>query len=58
MLDVACGTGYGTKYLQHNGARETTGVDISDEAIRFATHNYTDKNLKFYLGDALKLDFP
>lgn len=58
ILDVACGTGYGTNYLQHNGGRETTGVDISDEAIRFATKNYRDTNLEFYVGDALKLDFP
>jgi O-antigen biosynthesis protein len=58
ILDVACGTGYGTKYLQDNGARETTGVDISNEAIRFAIRNYTAKNLTFYVGDALELQFP
>lgn len=58
VLDVACGTGYGTKILAEAGAIETFGVDISTEAIDYARENYSSENAKFSLGNAEKLDFP
>lgn len=33
VLDIACGTGYGTEMLKKAGAECVTGVDISREAI-------------------------
>ncbi len=36
VLDIACGTGYGSSILNKAGATIVTGVDISNEAIEFA----------------------
>lgn len=40
ILDVACGTGYGSKMLIDAGAGDVLGVDISGEALRFAVKTY------------------
>lgn len=48
VLDVACGSGYGSEYLSRlasNGRVE--GVDISKDSIRFAEKNYNNENLGF-----------
>lgn len=58
VLDVACGTGYGTHLLQEKGAKSAIGVDCSPEAIRFAKEHYKATNLEFRIGDALKLQVP
>jgi SAM-dependent methyltransferase len=39
VLDIGCGLGYGTAYLQA-GARSIVGIDISKSAIRFAHKRY------------------
>ena len=57
VLDVACGTGYGSDYLIKNGAKNVTGLDISAEAIDYAKYNYKNPNLTFIVGDATKLPF-
>jgi cyclopropane fatty-acyl-phospholipid synthase-like methyltransferase len=36
VLDLACGTGYYTRWLKQHGAEKTIGVDISPEMIRVA----------------------
>lgn len=36
MLDIACGTGYGTRMLAEAGARSVTGADASEDAIASA----------------------
>jgi len=41
VLDAACGTGYGTKLLSES-ASEVIGVDISNEAITYASKLYPD----------------
>lgn len=50
ILDLGCGTGYGTHYLAKM-AKKTVGVDINPEAIRFARKNYLHKNLKYKIAD-------
>jgi ubiquinone/menaquinone biosynthesis C-methylase UbiE len=40
VLDVACGTGVGTSYLHHAGARSVWGLDIDPQAIAFARARY------------------
>lgn len=57
VLDIACGTGYGSDYLIKNGAESVIGVDISEEAIDYANNNYKNENLTFIIGDATKLPF-
>jgi len=56
VLDVACGTGYGSNYLTKE-AKEVVGVDISNDAINYAKNNYIKPNLNFYNGDAINLPF-
>ena len=40
ILDVACGTGMGTKYLSAAGAASSVGLDIDPAAVSFATKLY------------------
>jgi 2-polyprenyl-3-methyl-5-hydroxy-6-metoxy-1,4-benzoquinol methylase len=39
VLDVGCGTGYGTAYLAEN-AKSIVGIDISKQALRWARKHY------------------
>lgn len=57
VLDVACGTGYGSKILLDNGAKKVYGVDISEKAIEYSKEYFCDKNLIFKCGDATNLGF-
>ena len=54
VLDLACGVGYGSKYLALNGAKTVDALDISREAIQHARQNYSAKNLKFHVWDIQK----
>lgn len=56
VLDLACGTGYGTAILA-TAAAEVVGVDISDAAIRQARKRYPGDNLTFVTSDCLDLPF-
>lgn len=51
VLDIACGTGYGSHMISAAGAEEVLGLDISKEAVHFAKNNYSNKNLNFLYGD-------
>jgi len=53
-LDLGCGTGYGSSILA-SGARAVLGVDISEEAIRFAQGNFKMANVQFLVGDCSRL---
>jgi 2-polyprenyl-3-methyl-5-hydroxy-6-metoxy-1,4-benzoquinol methylase len=52
VLDVACGTGYGSAILARAGARSVTGLDVSPEAVQFADQNYASATVRFLHGDA------
>jgi len=57
VLDVACGVGYGSRYLAESAA-SVTGVDLDSWAISYAKSRYGDlANIDFLEGDALKLPF-
>lgn len=58
VLDISCGTGYGSKILHDGGASKVFGVDISSEAINFALSKYKGDGLDFRVGDILNIDFP
>ena len=51
VLDIACGSGYGSKLLGGAGAREVVGVDISDAALTIARSEYASRDVVFELGD-------
>lgn len=55
VLDVACGTGYGSRILLDAGARRVLGVDICPEAIAYARDRYGAPGLDFRVGDAADL---
>lgn len=57
VLDVACGTGYGSDILARAGAATVTGIDHAREAIAFAEKHYQRSNLNFMVLDALELPF-
>lgn len=46
VLDYGCGSGYGSHMLSMNAA-SVTGVDISKEAVDFASKEYRAHNLNF-----------
>jgi ubiquinone/menaquinone biosynthesis C-methylase UbiE len=54
VLDVGCGTGYGTAILGQQ-AKRVTGIDYSPAAIRFARHRYPQ--LDFRVMNAQDLRF-
>jgi GT2 family glycosyltransferase/ubiquinone/menaquinone biosynthesis C-methylase UbiE len=56
VLDLACGTGYGTALLAEAGAK-VTGLDISSEAIKTAKARYQRPGVKFLIGDCYNLPF-
>jgi ubiquinone/menaquinone biosynthesis C-methylase UbiE len=51
VLDIACGTGYGSFMLIQAGARRVDGVDVAPDAIQYAQAHYTAPNLCFAVGD-------
>jgi SAM-dependent methyltransferase len=57
VLDVACGTGYGSSYLKKKGARVVIGGDISEEAIEYAKTHYEREGLSFICLDATNMPF-
>ena len=57
VLDVACGVGYGSRYLADIAA-SVVGVDLDPAATSYAKAHYADlENVNFIQGDALKLPF-
>jgi cyclopropane fatty-acyl-phospholipid synthase-like methyltransferase len=47
VLDIACGTGYGTRRLADWSDDVCTGVDISEEAIAYAEKRYAHEKTRF-----------
>jgi len=58
VLDVACGTGFGSNYLLNQDAMSVIGADYSDIAIGYAHTRYSKKGLKFVIVDAQQMPFP
>lgn len=56
ILDVGCGTGYGSNLLAET-ARSVTAVDLSDTGIAIARDTYHKPNLTFMVMDASDLSY-
>jgi ubiquinone/menaquinone biosynthesis C-methylase UbiE len=56
VLDIACGTGYGSAELAAV-ARSVTGIDISPEAVEYAAARFQASNLSFQPASAVDLPF-
>ena len=57
VLDVACGSGYGSDHLATSGAKKVIGLDIDGPTIEANIENYQRDNLAFKKASALKLPF-
>lgn len=55
VLDIACGTGYGSDLLCRRGAKSVIGMDILSETIDFARAKYKSNGLQFKVGDILEI---
>jgi len=55
VIDIACGTGYGTKILGKK-AKNVYGVDISQIAIDYAKKKYQLKNISYILSNFWDFD--
>jgi 2-polyprenyl-3-methyl-5-hydroxy-6-metoxy-1,4-benzoquinol methylase len=55
VLDVACGSGYGSRMLLDAGAAHVTGVDLSADAVQYARSRYGCAGLEFAVGDVRDL---
>lgn len=53
VLDIACGSGYGTKLLSEIGkANFVTGVDIDEEAVKYGSLRYPSPIVERFVADA------
>lgn len=50
ILDIACGSGFGSEILSELGT--VLGVDIDEEAIAYARGRYAQERVSFVVGDA------
>lgn len=57
VLDLACGTGYGSSMLSEIQENRIIGGDISDEALKIAESKYKKHNLSFQKLDGTALHF-
>lgn len=57
VLDVGCGTGYGSAFLACSGATSVVAGDISEDAIAYAMDRFQLSNLNYSLIDATTLQF-
>jgi len=57
VIDVPCGTGYGTAVLASNG-NEVLGIDIDEATVQKAADTYQYPNMWFKVGDMLEYKFP
>lgn len=55
VLELGCGSGYGSLYLAENGAKEIVAYDLNHAAINFAKENFARANIEFRQGDAQSL---
>jgi 2-polyprenyl-3-methyl-5-hydroxy-6-metoxy-1,4-benzoquinol methylase len=56
ILDVGCGTGYGTALLAES-SKKVVGIDLSRQAVRYAQRRYRSANLEFLRMSAESLEF-
>jgi 2-polyprenyl-3-methyl-5-hydroxy-6-metoxy-1,4-benzoquinol methylase len=59
VLDIGCGTGYGSAYLSKMGTGGVVGGDISEDAVTLARQHHSENDsLSFRTLDAAALPFP
>lgn len=58
LLDIACGVGYGTRFLADRAAQLTgaLGVDLSADAVAYANERYANDRTAFLACDAMQFE--
>lgn len=56
LLEIGCGTGYGSNYLAENGVKIITACDVDPSAISFARRHNPHSNINFLEADVEKLE--
>lgn|SRR5699024_102292 len=56
ILDIGCGSGYGT-YKLHEAGFQAEGIDISKEMVALAIKHFNRENIDFHSGDMKQLPF-
>lgn len=52
IIDVACGSGYGSKMLADAAPdSEVSGIDYDNRAVEYARDHYSAPNLSYHVGD-------
>ncbi|HAB51536.1 MAG TPA: hypothetical protein DCE80_05075 [Ignavibacteriales bacterium] len=54
VLDIACGTGYGTKLLASR-AKRVIGIDLNEKTIEYANQSYSGDNITYLVANAGKI---
>lgn len=57
VLDIACGSGYGTAMLATT-AEEVIGIDVNEAAVEYAAAYYSKSNVRYLLGDGQNIPLP
>lgn len=57
ILDIGCGSGYGSQTLIDNGAKKVYGVDLAKDSIDYCKKHHSHRNLTFQQGDITQLVF-
>ena len=47
VLDLGCGTGYGSHFLAYFGAGEVTAADLNETAVNYACKTYSHPRLRY-----------
>jgi SAM-dependent methyltransferase len=55
VLDVACGSGYGSALLKGSGAARVVGLDVSEEAVAYARRRFEMPGVEFVKGSAERI---
>ncbi len=57
LLDIGCSVGIISNMLSKRFA-EVAGIDVDEQAIKYAQANYNSENMEFRIGSGINLDFP
>lgn len=59
VLEIGCGSGYGTSLIKQNFlVKEIYGIDLDERMIAIAKQENRDQTIHFEVGDAAQLPYP
>lgn len=60
LLDIACGVGYGTRFLRDENRQVAfaLGVDLCEESVAYARDRYGRDGVEYRVGDAVQFEDP